>query len=124
MSASPVCSIFSCTPSSRSFSTCMCVGVTATPCKLKRVAETSHDLLERREWKSDLLQSLHDGLDIIMVQDSLCQQLLNADERDAGELGRPDVAGCEEGLQDLLKVRSQRERSISGPHFSVMHLMT
>ena len=70
------------------------------------MAETGRDLLERKEWRSDLLQSLHDGLDVIMVQDSLCQQLLNADERDAGELGRPDAAGCEEGLQDLLKAGS------------------
>ena len=87
MSASPVCSIFSCTPSSRSFSTCMSAGVTASLYKLRCMAETSHEALWRKEGRSDLLQSLHDGLDVIMVQDSLCQQLLNADERDAGKLG-------------------------------------
>ena len=73
---------------------------------------------------SDLLESLHDGLDVIMVQYAFCQQLLNADERDTGELGRPDAAGCEKGLQNLLKGRSQRQRSAFTPHSSVMHLMT
>ena len=53
-----------------------------------------------------LLQSLHDGLDVLIVKQPLGEQLLNAGEGDAGKLGRPDAACCQKRLQDILQASS------------------
>lgn len=67
-------------------------------------AQGNHVILLQCKLSGHRFQGLHDGLDVIVVKEPLCEQLLDACEGDAGKLWRPDAACCQERLQDILQV--------------------